>query len=133
LLTNFISIEDAKIDGTNLYFGRREAMQHISKIDMKGLGLIINADGDKTISNVLPPQYVCGMSVVQYVKVMLKDASGSGSTGFLSLVLGELVPIVDKHLDSKDSWVLIVCKHGRNRYRCLIAGFFLQALFVIAP
>ena len=95
-------------------------MQHISKIDARGFGLIINADGDKTYSNVLPPKDVCGMSVVQYVKVMLKDASGIGSRGLLSLVLGELAPIVDKHLGSADdNWVLVVCRHGRNRLSLL--------------
>jgi hypothetical protein len=92
-------------------------MYNFSRKDMDGFGMIINADGDGTYSNVLPPDYLlCGMSLVQYVKIMIKDSKGKGSA-LLSVVVGELVPMVRVHLaDHPLNWVLIVCHHGRNRY-----------------
>lgn len=113
-----------------MYFGQAEAMQNVSLLDAEGFGLIINADGDGT-STVLPPASVCAMSVVQFVKVMLKSAEGRGSS-LLSLVQEELVPLVNKHMESGDkNWVLVICKHGRNRYLVIFWGCLLFVIFLV--
>lgn len=90
-------------------------------LNLSGLGMVINANGDTIYGNVLPPVCVCRTNVVQYVKVMLKDAPQN--MGWLYMMVEVVLPLVRAHVSaSPDNWVLVVCQKGRNR--CCTVLFF---------
>jgi hypothetical protein len=94
-------------------------------LNLSGLGIVINANGDTIYGNVLPPAGVCRTNVVQYVKVMLKDAPQN--MGWLHMILEVVLPLVKAHVSaSPDNWVLVVCQKGRNRC-CTV---FLSCIFL---